>query len=935
MKKRNIQTSNGISISDSIVMSVRQKKSNPRKLFSALITLIGFVSVLMAFLGMFRFNFTSSTVVFWGFIIIAFYISLSVIGGKALYIYTASVFVFFFAVYKKLSVIINGCKFMYNVIYKASFETKVNYFKNLRYAVEVPTVTTLIIFYMWLLAIILCFFTICRPNPILPLYATFPLLELGMYNGVKMSVFWGMLCISYWLALLAMSTIDVGEYSGGQSGFVRKKDLFFPKRQMKLKVTEKCGIFIICAVMLISLMTMAFMRLTHYKRSDEINQKRVDITEAMENFSFDDLSGSIDRLCAALGINIETKDYKLGNNSHIKYKNVTDLNVTIDDPNVDRPIYLKGYAGAVYNDNEWFDLPESAYKSEQYAALDKYELHAQDILPAVFTTLNTSEPNRICIKTVSSKNKHTYAPYCVLDSDDIIYTDDTLIRQDSQKEGETTYNFISDSFPDTIDSYSLQSPNQSMFLLDLNDIADPSFRQKIKEYCSENNMFISDLLDNASGESNIFVNGVSDPDPLYSIIIDSQDNIIFDPYNESASDIAVFKSRYNYSSNPELKNIAPQKLLTLLMTEKYDRFAQENYLEVPDTKEMQEVREEFSDILDNSSSDSPVDQLETLEALRDKMTEMCCYTLQPGFTPKGKDYVNHFLLESHRGYCSHFATAGVILARMAGIPARFATGYVIPESDINSGKHNSDGSLSINVKDNRKHAWAEVYLTDTGWIPFEFTEVYSASRISETTTSTTDENVTTTVTTLEATTTANETSTSEVTATVTSIVSPSNAVTSTNYLGRTVKPFRIPQYVKYIFMSLVIIALLMCALLLRRRFILKSRRKKLSAKDTSERIRNIYVYAERLLSEKKLECKYGSFVDFSSVVEKEIGGIYFDEGGFEEMMRIALKTSFGNYVPTQSETEQSLKIVNQLAASIYHKSDRLQKFKLKYISVLI
>ncbi|MDB5085580.1 MAG: transglutaminase protein, partial [Bacilli bacterium] len=41
----------------------------------------------------------------------------------------------------------------------------------------------------------------------------------------------------------------------------------------------------------------------------------------------------------------------------------------------------------------------------------------------------------------------------------------------------------------------------------------------------------------------------------------------------------------------------------------------------------------------------------------------------------GQDFVDHFLFESKQGYCDHFSTAMVILARSLGIPARWVKGY--------------------------------------------------------------------------------------------------------------------------------------------------------------------------------------------------------------------------------------------------------------------
>ena len=64
MKKKNKQNLNGISISDSIVMSVKRKNANYRKPYSAAIAVIGFVSILMSFLGMFKFQYDGKKLFF-------------------------------------------------------------------------------------------------------------------------------------------------------------------------------------------------------------------------------------------------------------------------------------------------------------------------------------------------------------------------------------------------------------------------------------------------------------------------------------------------------------------------------------------------------------------------------------------------------------------------------------------------------------------------------------------------------------------------------------------------------------------------------------------------------------------------------------------------------------------------------------------------------
>ena len=118
MKKKNKQNLNGISISDSIVMSVKRKNTNYRKPYSAVIAIMGFVSILMSFLGMFKFHYNGKKIFFAAVALTAFYLTLSVIGRKALSVYGASIVIFIIAAYRKSANIAMGFKFVYNIIIK-------------------------------------------------------------------------------------------------------------------------------------------------------------------------------------------------------------------------------------------------------------------------------------------------------------------------------------------------------------------------------------------------------------------------------------------------------------------------------------------------------------------------------------------------------------------------------------------------------------------------------------------------------------------------------------------------------------------------------------------------------------------------------------------------------------------------------------------------
>lgn len=94
------------------------------------------------------------------------------------------------------------------------------------------------------------------------------------------------------------------------------------------------------------------------------------------------------------------------------------------------------------------------------------------------------------------------------------------------------------------------------------------------------------------------------------------------------------------------------------------------------------------------------------------------YNLKVESAPRGKDFVEYFLFESHEGYCAHFASAAVLMLRYLGVPARYATGYSVSASEF-SGM--AGGEYMAVVRDRQAHAWAEVYLDGVGWIPVEVT----------------------------------------------------------------------------------------------------------------------------------------------------------------------------------------------------------------------
>ena len=113
-------------------------------------------------------------------------------------------------------------------------------------------------------------------------------------------------------------------------------------------------------------------------------------------------------------------------------------------------------------------------------------------------------------------------------------------------------------------------------------------------------------------------------------------------------------------------------------------------------------------------AESDLEKLERIE----KMLSSLTYSDDPGRLPEQVDnpeaFLDYFLFDLQKGYCSHFATAFVLLARSQGIPARYVEGYYVRKGT----------AQSVTVRTSMAHSWPEVYLEGYGWLAFEPTPGY-------------------------------------------------------------------------------------------------------------------------------------------------------------------------------------------------------------------
>lgn len=166
------------------------------------------------------------------------------------------------------------------------------------------------------------------------------------------------------------------------------------------------------------------------------------------------------------------------------------------------------------------------------------------------------------------------------------------------------------------------------------------------------------------------------------------------------------KNEFNYSHYPFYAE-GTYRYNSSSEAEDYKAFVYDTYLEIP-----RKTQIELRRIADQEGFlDSELTVSEKIEMVKNYISSSKTYSLKTPKMPSGKDFATWFLNESDTGYCVHFATAGTLMLRALGIPARYVTGYYAT----------AYANQTVTVTTDNAHAWVEYYSDTAGWIPLECT----------------------------------------------------------------------------------------------------------------------------------------------------------------------------------------------------------------------
>jgi len=125
-------------------------------------------------------------------------------------------------------------------------------------------------------------------------------------------------------------------------------------------------------------------------------------------------------------------------------------------------------------------------------------------------------------------------------------------------------------------------------------------------------------------------------------------------------------------------------------------------LEVPPTSHTADLTKLAASITDGITDD--YDKLMAIQAYL--TSSRFTYTMNVDHVSVSDDAVWDFL-QRRTGYCVHFATAMVVLGRLAGIPMRAAVGFTVPSSG------------SGDITNQNAHMWPQAHFAGAGWVSFE------------------------------------------------------------------------------------------------------------------------------------------------------------------------------------------------------------------------
>ena len=262
----------------------------------------------------------------------------------------------------------------------------------------------------------------------------------------------------------------------------------------------------------------------------------------------------------------------------------------------------------------------------------------------------------------------------------------------------------------TLDQYDGQTWSQSKLLQEEENTA-------FKDFNEVSDKLNNDLLKNTASNNTPLTNTKN----FYQVLIEGHNKQWLPALDYVAIDAPMGGDmvRLNDFSLRYIKPIVNQQLFTIKQTQnipttQLSKNELSHFIKLPDKSFNLQTRLWLEEQLkEDISAQQILDQL-----LIRFMQQEYYYTLKPA--KLGRNQIDDFLFTNMAGFCVHYASSFIYVARSLGIPARMVTGYFGGEWDAQS--------KLMTIRQYDAHAWAEIWRNGR-WIRVDPTAYISADRV--------------------------------------------------------------------------------------------------------------------------------------------------------------------------------------------------------------
>lgn len=675
MKQQVSITESGVQIENTLSMALQNRNRSRKKGLLLLVAFIGVFSSIFTFLSMFSPAYSLPVLIAVMLVLFLFfsYCAMKPRSGFVPVLVTGLVYCGLF--FWQRECISNGLMYFTNTICQTIYMTDWEYFMMESTYSEINSVTCVLCFLVFPIIWMLCFAVLRYQNFFLSLLVTFPFVEIGLFFGIVPNHGFALSLIAFWFTMMAVQLASSGITHTSKTGFLRRKNTFFPVSNMRFMLSEDTGIAVLSMLLILLMLSEGILHVIDYERPEKVKQLRTDFQNYVASLdwtgktileNYGDASSDYDENQEL--ITLGAVDEKI-------YENAPMTSIAFSQ-NPNSRVYLKYRTGHVYNGTNWTILPEDIYQ-------------------------NSSQ-----VTTLQAFQELQYHP-----AEFLYYT--APEQYDIQMTMYHTTGVLSQCIP-----YGFQK-NEAVFC-DIDEIATETTSYVLAGGAEYEEIFMNPDSVASIGIAQL-LNGCHDSAiPVLSELLEHHENDAVWLPNHSQLSLHYYGDSTFTAGASEAG---------ILCGAGYDDFVYEHETYLPDTPDMQAVRTAYADIFTGFDAETatPSEIIAKLQEIRNQICNEVFYTLAPGKTPVSRDHVAYFLLENKKGYCEHYATAGTVLARMAGIPARYCEGYMIDCSRSGTlSETESDGNIAYvsEILDSNAHAWTEIYINGIGWIPFEFTFSY-------------------------------------------------------------------------------------------------------------------------------------------------------------------------------------------------------------------